>query len=125
MTRVTCDGHGHPFSVLEGWHAPAGRRACEPRPLAQDGQIGTAPPVGGPGRAPAPPPPPPPRRKPVKAGREALPHPPPPPTAAKPCKQGRKALPTSSLPNRRGRVLRRPAGWPRADHDWASSAWWM
>ena len=40
------DGHGHPFSVVEGWHAPAGRRACEPRPLAQDGQIGTAPPVG-------------------------------------------------------------------------------
>src|SRR6478609_5430733 len=43
-----------PFLWLKGWHAPAGRRACEPRPLAQDGQIGTAPPVGarnlGPGR---------------------------------------------------------------------------
>src|ERR1700754_1249862 len=35
-----------PFLWLKGWHAPAGRRACEPRPLAQDGQIGTAPPVG-------------------------------------------------------------------------------
>ena len=44
----TClyDGHGHPFSEVEGWHAPASRRACGPRPLAQDGQIGTAPPVG-------------------------------------------------------------------------------
>jgi hypothetical protein len=40
------DGHSHPFSEVEGWHAPAGRRTCEPRPLAQDGQIGTAPPVG-------------------------------------------------------------------------------
>ena len=45
-TLVFYDGHSHPFSVVEGWHAPAGRRACEPRPLAQDGQIGTAPPVG-------------------------------------------------------------------------------
>src|SRR4029077_10126186 len=35
-----------PFLWLKGWHAPAGRRACGPRPLAQDGQIGTAPPVG-------------------------------------------------------------------------------
>src|SRR5204863_857794 len=39
---------------LKGWHAPAGRLACEPRPLVQDGQIGPAPPVGarklGPGR---------------------------------------------------------------------------
>jgi hypothetical protein len=40
------DGHAIPFLWLKGWHAPAGRRACEPRPLAQDGQIGTAPPVG-------------------------------------------------------------------------------
>src|SRR6185312_15683349 len=28
-----------PFLWLKGWHAPAGRRTCEPRPLAQDGQI--------------------------------------------------------------------------------------
>src|ERR1700722_3604431 len=27
------------FLWLKGWHAPAGRRTCEPRPLAQDGQI--------------------------------------------------------------------------------------
>src|SRR5271170_7186577 len=42
------------FLRLKGWHAPAGRLACEPRPLVQDGQIGSAPPVGarklGPGR---------------------------------------------------------------------------
>src|SRR5436190_13550926 len=42
------------FLRLKGWHAPAGRLACEPRPLVQDGQIGPAPPVGarklGPGR---------------------------------------------------------------------------
>src|SRR5258707_3794192 len=30
-----------------GWHAPAGRRTCDPRPLAQDGQIRPAAPVGG------------------------------------------------------------------------------
>src|SRR6266487_5484112 len=30
----------------EGWHAPAGRRTCEPRPLVQDGQIRPAVPVG-------------------------------------------------------------------------------
>src|SRR5580704_3355423 len=42
------------LSQVEGWHAPAGRRTCEPRPLAQDGQIRPAAPVGavnlGPGR---------------------------------------------------------------------------
>src|SRR5215813_80809 len=43
-----------PFAV-EGWHAPAGRRSRDPRPLVQARQIGTAPPVGatnnlGPGR---------------------------------------------------------------------------
>src|SRR6185369_16056376 len=42
------------LSQVEGWHAPAGRRTCEPRPLAQDGQIRPAQPVGavnlGPGR---------------------------------------------------------------------------
>src|SRR6266496_469612 len=30
----------------EGWHAPAGRRTCEPRPLVQDGQIRPAVPAG-------------------------------------------------------------------------------
>src|SRR6266853_2499221 len=34
-----------PF-VVEGWHAPAGRRTREPRPLAQAGQIRPAAPVG-------------------------------------------------------------------------------
>jgi hypothetical protein len=34
-----------PF-VVEGWHAPAGRRTREPRPLAQARQIGPAAPVG-------------------------------------------------------------------------------
>src|SRR5713101_6123488 len=42
------------FLRLKGWHAPAGRRTCEPRPLVQDGQIKWVPPVGarklGPGR---------------------------------------------------------------------------
>ncbi len=42
-----------PFSG-EGWHAPAGRRTCEPRPLIQARQIRPAAPVGarnlGPGR---------------------------------------------------------------------------
>ena len=42
---VFYDGHSHPFPVVEGWHAPAGRRTREPRSLAQDGQIGTAPPA--------------------------------------------------------------------------------
>src|SRR5258707_4225320 len=27
------------LSEVEGWHAPAGRRTCEPRPPVQDGQI--------------------------------------------------------------------------------------
>jgi transposase len=35
-----------PFSVVEGWHAPAGRRSVKPRPLAQARQIGPAAPVG-------------------------------------------------------------------------------
>src|SRR6266699_4349308 len=34
-----------PF-VVEGWHAPAGRRIREPRPLAQARQIRPAAPVG-------------------------------------------------------------------------------
>ena len=34
------------LSQVEGWHAPAGRRIREPRPLAQAGQIRPAPPVG-------------------------------------------------------------------------------
>src|SRR5216683_7391225 len=34
-----------PF-VVKGWHAPAGRRTREPRPLAQAGQIRPAAPVG-------------------------------------------------------------------------------
>src|SRR5271157_1613504 len=43
-----------PFKV-EGWHAPADRRTCDPRPLVQEGQIRTAAPVDagislGPGR---------------------------------------------------------------------------
>jgi hypothetical protein len=33
------DRQCHPFSQVEGVDAPAGRRAREPRPLAQDGQI--------------------------------------------------------------------------------------
>ena len=35
-----------PFLWLKGWHAPASRQTCEPRPLVQDGQIRPAPPVG-------------------------------------------------------------------------------
>src|SRR6266567_431179 len=34
------------LSQVEGWHAPAGRRTCEPRPLAQARQIRPAAPVG-------------------------------------------------------------------------------
>jgi hypothetical protein len=87
----------------EGWHAPAGRRACGPRPLAQDGQIGTAPPVGAnktwdpadeslagqPGRA--------------SADSEVRPGPRPPtlrPHHRKTVQAGPEALPTSSLPTR-------------------------
>src|SRR5215471_16550390 len=44
--RVLYDGViAVPFMV-EGWHAPAGRRTREPRPLAQAGQIRPAPPAG-------------------------------------------------------------------------------
>jgi hypothetical protein len=32
------DGQCHPFSLSEGWHAPAGRRTCEPRPLPRPGR---------------------------------------------------------------------------------------
>src|ERR1700722_19110839 len=40
MTRVSSTMvNAIPFLWLKGWHAPAGRRTCEPRPLAQDGQI--------------------------------------------------------------------------------------
>src|ERR1022692_941134 len=39
-------GNAISFLRLKGWHAPAGRRTCEPRPLVQDGQIRSAPPVG-------------------------------------------------------------------------------
>src|ERR1700722_8407074 len=40
MTRVSSTMvNAIPFPWLKGWHAPAGRRTCEPRPLAQDGQI--------------------------------------------------------------------------------------
>jgi hypothetical protein len=35
-----------PFSVVKGWHAPAGRRSVKPRPLAQARQIGPAAPAG-------------------------------------------------------------------------------
>src|SRR5215467_7966739 len=42
------------LSVVEGWHAPAGRPDLEPRPLTQARQIRPAAPVGaknlGPGR---------------------------------------------------------------------------
>ncbi len=34
------------LSLVEGWHAPAGRQTCEPRPLAQARQIRPAAPVG-------------------------------------------------------------------------------
>src|ERR1022692_3014608 len=54
MARVSTMDNAIPFLRLKGWHAPAGRRTCEPRPLAQDGQIRPAAPVGavnlGPGR---------------------------------------------------------------------------
>src|SRR5437016_13394352 len=45
-TSVFYDGHSHPFPEVEGWHAPAGRRTWEPRPLAQARQIRPAAPVG-------------------------------------------------------------------------------
>src|SRR5438132_2589024 len=52
--RVSTMVKAIPFMV-EGWHAPAGRRTCEPRPLVHVGQIRPATPVGagqilGPGR---------------------------------------------------------------------------
>src|SRR6266481_5370845 len=39
MARVSTMVKAIPLLWLKGWHAPAGRRTCEPRPLAQDGQI--------------------------------------------------------------------------------------
>src|SRR6266576_257668 len=39
------------LSEVEGWHAPAGRRTWEPRPLAQARQIRPAAPVGARGWA--------------------------------------------------------------------------
>jgi len=42
MERVSTMGDAISFLRLKGWHAPAGRRTCEPRPLVQDGQIGPA-----------------------------------------------------------------------------------
>ena len=95
-----------PFLWLKGWHAPAGRRTCEPRPLAQDGQIGTAPPVGAitwdpageslagqPDRA--------------SADSEVRPGPRPPtlrPHHHKTTQAGPEALSPSSLPNRDGQL---------------------
>jgi hypothetical protein len=49
------DGQRHPFSEVEGWHAPAGRRTWETPASSQDGQIRPAAPVGAakPGTRPA------------------------------------------------------------------------
>src|SRR5712692_9220045 len=96
IARVSTMGNAISFLRLKGWHAPAGRRTCEPRPLAQDGQIRPAPPVGA--------------RKPgapadrsfrrtaraASADSEVRPGPGPRPyahTTAKPRKQGRKHYP--------------------------------
>src|SRR5436190_21273099 len=46
MARVSTMVNAISFLWLKGWHAPAGRRTCEPRPLVQDGQIRPAAPVG-------------------------------------------------------------------------------
>ncbi len=34
------DGQCHRFSLVKGWHAPAGRRSCEPRPLPRPRRSG-------------------------------------------------------------------------------------
>jgi len=86
------DGHWPSPSEVEGWHAPVGRRTCEPRPLDQAGQIRLAAPVGarktwGPAdrsisRQPE-------RRRPIRrSGRDPGPRPYA-HTTAKPRKQGR------------------------------------
>src|SRR5712692_1879251 len=89
------------LSLVEGWHGPAGRRTCEPRPLAQARQIRPAAPVGArkPGTRPTdrlagqPE-----RRQPDRrSGRDPGPRPYA-RTTAKPGKQGRKHLSTVSLP---------------------------
>ena len=46
IARDSTMGNAISFLRLKGWHAPAGRRTREPRPLVQDGQIRPAPPVG-------------------------------------------------------------------------------
>src|SRR5262249_15007600 len=90
------------LSVVRGWHAPAGRRPVEPRPLAQARQIGPAAPVGaerlGPGR-----------RAGIKTTRTASSRiagqtgsqPDPTPVATPTHGSTAEALPTSSLPYRR------------------------
>src|SRR6266568_5439349 len=100
MARVSTMVNAIPFLWLraEGWHAPAGRRTCEPRPLVQDGQIRPAAPAGAiktwarpadrcagqPGR-----------RQPIRrSGRDPGPRPYA-RTTTKPGKQGRKHYPHS------------------------------
>src|SRR5450755_5101686 len=46
IARDSTMGNAISFLRLKGWHAPAGRRTCEPRPLVQDGQIRPAEPAG-------------------------------------------------------------------------------
>jgi hypothetical protein len=46
MARASTMVNVIPFLWLKGWHAPAGRRTCEPRPLIQARQIRPAAPVG-------------------------------------------------------------------------------
>ena len=90
------------FLWLKGWHAPAGRRTCEPRPLAKDGQIRPArrwvPQEPGPGRRTA-------RRtarkgrQPIRrSGRTQAPDPTPEPPQNRASRAGPEALSTSSLP---------------------------
>jgi hypothetical protein len=44
--RLIYDGQRHPFLMVEGWHAPAGRRAGNPGLSPRPGSTGTAPPAG-------------------------------------------------------------------------------
>ena len=85
-----------PFLWLKGWHAPAGRRTREPRPLAQDGQIrparrwvpqkpGTRPAERSEGQ--------PKRRQPIRRSGRDPGHRPYARITAKPRKQGRKHYP--------------------------------
>src|SRR5947207_5235454 len=125
MARVSTMVNAISFLWLKGWHAPAGRRTCEPRPLAQDGQIGPArrwvpqktwdPADESLARQP----------ERASAGSQARPGPRPPtlrPYHRKTAQAGPEAQPPSSLPNTSAERSRWIAVARRADHRFSRAA---